>query len=63
MDAYDQPDNVANLGNPLTRTQFLNPLKPGMIELVDRHGSPPVSEFCGKNYFNRFDPVDQLFFY
>ena len=57
-----QPDKVAYLCDPLSRSQFLNPLKPGMIEPVDRRDDPPVCEFCGKNYFNRDFSADQLLF-
>jgi hypothetical protein len=46
----------------LVGSQFLNPLKPGMIERVGRHETPPVSKFCRKNYFNRDFTADQLFF-
>ena len=62
IDAGHQPDKVAYLSDPLFGSQFLNPLKPGMIEPVGRHDDPPVSEFCGKNYFNRVFSADQLFF-
>jgi hypothetical protein len=61
-DPNHQPDEVAYLCNALSRSQFPNPLKPSMIECVDRHGSPPVRKFSGKNHYIWFDPVDQLFF-
>src|SRR3990172_194708 len=60
-DPNDQPDEVTGLGDPLTRSQELNPLKPGMIERVGRHEVPPVKKFDGKNYFNRIVSADQLF--
>jgi hypothetical protein len=60
-DPDDQPDKVASLSNALIGAQALNPLKPGMIEIVGRHEIPPVKEFCGKNYFNRIVSADQLF--
>lgn len=62
VDANDQPNEVENLGNALAGTQFLNPLEPGMIERVGRHGPPPVSKFCCRNYFNRSFSANQLSF-
>ena len=62
VDASHQPSKIAYLGNPLFGSRFLNPLKPGMIEPVDRRDDPPVCEFCGKNYFNRDFSADQLLF-
>ena len=38
----DQPDETANLGDPLVRAQFLDSLNPGMIQCVDRHETSPV---------------------
>jgi hypothetical protein len=49
VDPNQQPDKVSNLGDPLVRSQFSNSLKPSMILLVDRHGSPPDEVFCGKS--------------
>jgi hypothetical protein len=61
IDSDYQPDDVSGLSDALTRSQFLNPLKPGMIEIVGRHEAAPVKKFCGKNYCNRISSADQLF--
>ncbi len=61
INADHQPDKVAYLSNSLARSQFLNPMNPGMIQDVGRHDDPPVKKFCGKNYFNRSFSADQLF--
>jgi hypothetical protein len=60
MNTNDQPGEIPDLRHPLVGSQFLNPLKPGMIEIVDRHVAAPVKIFCGKNYFTRFCSADQL---
>ncbi len=59
--SYTAPDKSPYLGDPLPRSQCLNPLNPGMIEGIDRHDIPPVVYFWAKNYFNRSCSVDQLF--
>jgi len=62
VDTYDQPSEGPQPGESLMRSQLLNPLKPGMIQLVGRHWSPlwkVVSVL--QNNFTGFDPVDQTF--
>jgi hypothetical protein len=56
-----QPNKPSNLGDPLSRAQFLNPHFPCIIELVDRHVAPPGKMFCSKNNFTRLCLADQLF--
>jgi hypothetical protein len=36
-DPNDQPYKIANLGDSLSRSQFPNPQKPGIIEVVGRY--------------------------
>jgi len=40
-DPDDEPSQVPQPGDAFTGMQLRNPLKPGMIQLVDRHRSPP----------------------
>lgn len=61
VDPDQQPDKVADLGDPLPWAQFQNSLNPGMILAVDRHGSPPNEVFWQIN-FTWSPPADQLFF-
>jgi hypothetical protein len=51
MDSNDQPDEIAYLCHSLVRTQFTNPLKPGMIEGVDRHEVAPFVKWLGQTDF------------
>lgn len=62
ISANNQPDHASNLGNPVTRTQFLNPFKPGMKQRVDRHVALSREGFCRENDFTRFFSADQLLF-
>jgi hypothetical protein len=61
MNANYQPGKVSYLGDALVGSQFSNPMKPGMTQVVDRHDVPPVKKFCRKNYFTRSSSADQLF--
>jgi hypothetical protein len=58
---YHQPDEIANLGDALTGSQFPNPVNPCIIEVVDRHVTSPESLFCRRNNFTQVCPADQLF--
>jgi hypothetical protein len=49
----EQPDKVAQARDVLTRTQLLNPVKPGMIQTVDRRRLPPRMGF-GKPILSEF---------
>jgi hypothetical protein len=51
MNSDDQPYKVAYLGNPLTRSHFTNPVKPGIIEAVDRHEFAPFCKMFRSNDF------------
>ena len=49
IDPDQQPGKVANLGDPMSWSQFSNSLKPSIILAVDRHSSPPGQVFCSKS--------------
>jgi hypothetical protein len=46
VDPYQQPGEVPNLRDPLSRSQFPNSLNPSMILAVDQHHSPPDKVLC-----------------
>lgn len=48
VDPHQQPDEIADLGDPLGGAQLPVTLKPGMIEAVDRHGVTPCVKGLGK---------------
>ncbi len=63
VNANEKPRKVVDLCNTLEGTQFLYPLKPGMIKRVGWHAADlPLSIFYRKNYLNRHFFADQLFF-
>jgi site-specific DNA recombinase len=62
INSKHQPNKGSNLGDALVRSQFSNPLKPGMIQTVDRHVATFGKGFCRKNNLTQVCPADQLFF-
>jgi hypothetical protein len=62
IDPNDQPDNIANLGDPLPGSQFLNSAIPGIIEAVDRHRVTPFLKWFRKtNSSGEFLPINYSF--
>jgi hypothetical protein len=51
VDPNQQPNEVADLGNPLGGSQFLNATNPGMIKGVDRHLDTPGVKGFAKTHF------------
>ena len=45
IDAYDQPDKITDLSDALSRSQFHNSTKPGIIEVVGWHWVSPLLEW------------------
>jgi hypothetical protein len=52
IDPSDQPDNIADLGDTLPRSQFLNSAIPCIIEVVDRHWFTPFLKWFRKTNFS-----------
>jgi hypothetical protein len=52
IDASDQPDHIADLGDPLPRSQFLNSAIPCIIEVVDRHWFTAFLKWFRKTNFS-----------
>jgi hypothetical protein len=48
IDTRDQPDHIADLGNPLPGSQFLNSAIPCIIQVVDRHWFTPFLKWFRK---------------
>jgi hypothetical protein len=62
IDTDDQPGKIANLGISLSRTQFLNSMFPGNIEVVDWHWITPLLKRFRKTIFGGgFVPINYSF--